>query len=102
MIFLLNGQEFIQLADLCQSYCCMQFRYAIVVTKKGMKVCPAVNAFVIVTMIAITIAFYISGFIISEHGATFGTGDRFYEVKRKSAGISDGAEVFAFIGGADA
>jgi len=40
-------------------------------------------------MIGIAIRFNIQVFLIRHHHTTFGAGDRFYKIKRKSSGIAD-------------
>src|SRR5687768_4803552 len=60
-------QEFFQTAYLCQSNGCMQFRNTVIITNERMQIGPTINAFMVVSMIAVAIAVDVYIFPISDH-----------------------------------
>src|SRR5258707_6904169 len=89
MVFFLNGQKLVQLADLCQAYRGMEFGNTIVIPDKGMQVCATVNAFMVVSMVGKTIAFGVDIFTVGDDAAAFRAGDRLDKIKGESAGMAD-------------
>ena len=102
VIFFLGGQKTIESANLRQPDCGMQFTDAEIIADKGMKVGAAVDSFVVVTVIAVTIAVDINIFPVRHYHTAFGAGHGFDKVETKGSGIADGTQLFAFVGAADA
>src|SRR5690606_3659679 len=74
---------------------------AIVVAGEGVKIRTPVYSFMVMPMIAVSIAVEIDRLAVCHHYAALGTGDRFHKIERECAGVTDRAEIFSFIGCAD-
>ena len=75
----------------------MQFRYTVIITNKWMQVGTTVSTFMVVTMIGVTIRFYINIFPVCHYRTTFGAGNSFYKIKTECSGITNCSQKFSFV-----
>src|ERR1700744_171111 len=93
MVIFLDGEELAKLAKLCQTNRRMKFGDTIVIPDKRVKVCAAVDALMIMSMIGESIGFLIDCLIICDDSTPFGAGNGLYKVKGEGAGMADRAQV---------
>src|SRR5215470_11217761 len=97
MIAPLNRQELIKPANLSKTNGRMQLGDPEIITEERMQIGSTIDALMIMTMVRISIAFYVNVFIICQHRSPFAARNCFYKIKAKCTCIANGTERFSFV-----